>query len=195
VSERGRRLVHLSGAAVPLSYVVGLVPWPWIQYATALAVVVAAVLEFFRLTVGLDWVVYDRLTREYEQDNVAGYALYAVGLALAAWLFAPPVAAAAMLMLTIGDPISGALSQRSAVETKRWRTLAVMFGVCFALAVPLVARMATTGTAVAAAAVGALGATVADGVKPVVAGYVVDDNLTIPPAAAVGMTAVLAVLG
>ncbi|PSQ60006.1 MAG: dolichol kinase, partial [Halobacteriales archaeon SW_9_67_25] len=33
-----------------------------------------------------------------------------------------------------------------------------------------------------------LAATVADGVKPVVAGYVLDDNLTIPPAAAVAMT-------
>jgi dolichol kinase len=187
--------VHLSGAAVPLSYAVGLVPWRWVQYAVGLAVVVAAVLEFFRLTVGLDWTVYDRLTREYEQDNVAGYALYTVGMALAAWFFAPDVAAAAMLMLTVGDPISGSLSRRSAAETKRWRTLAVMFGVCVVLAVPLLSRTATTGVAVAAAATGALGATVADGVKPVVAGYVVDDNLTIPPAAAVGMAAVLAALG
>jgi dolichol kinase len=33
-----------------------------------------------------------------------------------------------------------------------------------------------------------LATTVADGVKPTVQGYVLDDNLTIPPAAAVAMT-------
>jgi hypothetical protein len=36
---------------------------------------------------------------------------------------------------------------------------------------------------VAVAAAGAAGATFADGVKPVVAGYVVDDNFSIPPTA------------
>ncbi len=41
--------------------------------------VVVCVLEAVRLSTGLDWVVYDRLTREYEQDNVAGYALYTSG--------------------------------------------------------------------------------------------------------------------
>ncbi|MFC6736312.1 dolichol kinase, partial [Halolamina salina] len=35
----------------------------------------------------------------------------------------------------------------------------------------------------------------ADGVKPVVAGYVVDDNATIPPAAAIGITLVFVAVG
>ncbi len=50
-----------------------------------MALVVVCVLEAVRLTTGLDWVVYDRLTREYEQDNPAGYALYIVGIAIVAF--------------------------------------------------------------------------------------------------------------
>jgi dolichol kinase len=56
-----------------------------------------------------------------------------------------------------------------------------MFGVCTGLAAPFVPPVA--------AVLGGLAATLADGVKPVVAGYVIDDNLTIPPAAAVAMLA------
>ncbi|MFC6726699.1 dolichol kinase, partial [Halobium palmae] len=46
-----------------------------------------------------------------------------------------------------------------------------------------------------AAAAGAAGATLADGVKPVVATYVIDDNLSIPPTACVGIWVVLSSLG
>jgi dolichol kinase len=194
VSELGRRLVHASGGIPAAAYAVGVLPWRWLQYLLTAAVVVVAVLEFLRLTVGLDWAVYDRLTREYEADNVAGYALYVVSMATVAWLFPPPVAVAGTLMLAVGDPISGALSRRTAAETKRPSTLAAMFGVCFLVALPLLVRTAATPAAALSAAAGALGATVADGAKPVVAGYVVDDNLTIPPAAALAMTAVLAVV-
>ena len=191
MSELGRRLVHASGGIPAAAYAAGVLPWRWLQYLLTVSVAVVAVLEFLRLTVGLDWAIYDRLTREYEADNVAGYALYVVSMAAVAWVFPPPIAVAAMLMLAVGDPISGALSRRTAAETKRPSTLAAMFGVCFVLAVPLLVRTATTPVAALSAAAGALGATVADGVKPVVAGYVVDDNLTSPPAAALAMSAVL----
>jgi dolichol kinase len=70
-----------------------------------------------------------------------------------------------------------------------------MFLVCFALAVPFLTAVLPLPIGVVAAAVGAAGATLADGVKPVVAGYVIDDNLTIPPAAAVGFALVFVVAG
>ncbi|WP_313692681.1 dolichol kinase [Halorarum halobium] len=194
-SELGRRGVHVSGTGIPLLYVLGLATWTELRLFLVGLVVVVFVLEFLRLVVGLDHAVYDRLTREYEADNVAGYALYMVGMAVAAFAFAPEVAVPAMLMLSIGDPVSGYLGSNDATTAKELGVLGVMFLVCFALAVPFTApsRPPTVGVAVAAA--GALGATAADGLKPVVRGYVIDDNLTIPPAAGVAMTAVLLFVG
>ena len=63
------------------------------------------------------------------------------------------------------------------------RALVTMFGVCLLLAVPFVPA--------SAAMAGAAAATIADGAKPVVAGYVIDDNLTIPIWSAVAMSVVV----
>jgi len=183
--EVARRLVHVTGAAVPLGYLLGgdLVSWRVVQLFLSVALVVVVGLEFLRLSVGLDWAIYERLTREYEQDNPAGYALYIVGMAAVAWAVAVglPVEAAvpAMLMLAIGDPISGLLGSTEASSVKQAWVLLVMFGVCTLLAAPFVPT--------AAAVLGGVAATFADGVKPTIAGYVVDDNLSIPVLGAVAM--------
>jgi dolichol kinase len=198
VSELQRRLVHASGGLVPLGYLAGVVPWPVVVGVFVAGAVVASVLELFRLGVGLDWAVYDRLTRDYEQDNPAGYALYMYSMAAVALVFSPPVAVAGMLMLAVGDPVSGLLGSRGVGEVKRATTLLAMFGVCLGLALGtfLVEGLLAGPAAVAvvAGAVGAAGATLADGVKPVVAGYVVDDNLSIPPVACGGMWIALTAL-
>jgi dolichol kinase len=193
VSELQRRLVHASGSLLPLSYLAGLLPWGAVVGLFVVGAVVATVLESLRLGVGLDWAIYDRLTRDYEQDNPAGYALYVYSMALVALVFAPPVAVSGMLMLAIGDPISGLLGSRGVGEVKRLTTLGAMFGVCLALAlVAFVAEgVGPRSVVVAAGVAGAVGATVADGVKPVVAGYVIDDNLSIPPVACGAMWVVL----
>jgi len=183
--EVARRLVHATGAAVPLGYLLGgdLVSWRVVQLFLTAALVVVVVLEFLRLSVGLDWAIYERLTREYEQDNPAGYALYIVGMAVVAGAVSVglpiPVALAAMLMLAIGDPISGLLGSTEASSVKQVWVLLVMFGVCTLLAAPFVPT--------AAAVLGGVAATFADGVKPTIAGYVVDDNLSIPVLGAVAM--------
>ena len=193
MSELQRRLVHASGGLIPLGYLVGLVPWGGVVGLFLVGVLVATVLEMLRLGVGLDWAIYDRLTREYEQDNPAGYALYMYSMALVAVVFSPPVAVAGMFMLAVGDPISGLLGSAGVGEIKGLKPLGAMFGVCLTLALGTFAleglRLAVT--TLAAAAVGAAGATLADGVKPVVWGYVVDDNLSIPPVACAGMWVVL----
>jgi dolichol kinase len=185
MSELQRRLVHASGGLIPLGYLVGLIPWGVVVGLFLVGVLVATVLEMLRLGVGLDWAIYDRLTREYEQDNPAGYALYMYSMAAVALVFSPPIAVSGMLMLAIGDPVSGLLGSSSVGEIKGAPTLLAMFGVCLALALgTFVAEGSELEFIVVAAGVaGAAGATVADGVKPVVAGYVVDDNLSIPPAA------------
>ena len=183
--EVARRLVHVTGAAVPLGYLLGggLMSWRVVQLFLAVALVLVVLLEFLRLSVGLDWAIYERLTREYEQNNPAGYALYIVGMAAVAGAVSVglpvDVAVSAMLMLAIGDPISGLLGSTDAGSVKQLWVLLVMFGVCTLLAAPFVST--------AAAVLGGVAATFADGVKPRVAGYVVDDNFSIPVFGAIAM--------
>lgn len=198
MSEIERRFVHASGTGFPALFLLDLATWQQLQYLLVLATAAAGLLELLRLYVGLNWSIYDRLTREYEQDNPAGYALYFVSMTAVAFLFEPPVAVPGMLMLTVGDPISGLLGSNEAGRAKRFGVLAAMFAVCFLLAVPFTTSAVPSSAwlvGVAAAAVGATGATLADGVKPVVATYVIDDNLSIPPAACLGIWIVLSVAG
>jgi len=174
--EVTRRLVHASGAAFPLSYVAGVVTWRTLGWILVAAVAVALALEAGRLSGRLQLGIYDTLTREYEQRGLAGYALYFLSMTLVAWVFPPAAAVSGMLMLAIADPVSGLLGEGRLRATKQAHVLLATFGVALLLAWPFVALVP--------AICGALAATLADGVKPVVRGYVIDDNLTIPPAAA-----------
>jgi dolichol kinase len=174
--EIARRLVHVSGSAFPLAYVLDVLSWRQLGWVLAGGTIVALGLEGLRLSVGLDWRIFDRLTREYERDNLAGYFLYAVSLTLTALVFRPRVALPGMFMLTIADPVSGLLGSGELRATKRTLVLAVTFGTSVLIAIGFVPLLP--------AVCGALAATFADGVKPVIRGYVIDDNLTIPIAAA-----------
>ncbi|MCO8266851.1 dolichol kinase [Haloferax prahovense] len=194
-AEVKRRLVHASGSGMPLLYLLGLVEWRTLGYLFVFLAAVVSVLELLRLFGGLEWAVYDELTREYEQDNVAGYALYVYSQTAVALVFDPHVAVPGMFMLTIGDPISGLMGSAPVGELKSVRTLAAMFAVCFVLAAPFVIPVSGVVAGGLAAAAGAAGATLADGVKPVVAGYVIDDNLSIPPVACVAIAGTLWLVG
>ena len=176
--ETPRRLVHASGSVLPLLYILQLATWTQVRALFIAGSVAAAVLELLRLSVGLDWRIYDRLTRSYEQDNVAGYAYYMFSTTAVVLAFEPRIAIPSVLMLTIGDPISGLAGSGELRRVKRSRALAAMFGTCVVLAAPFLYRTPL------AVFLGALIATIADGVKPTVEGYIIDDNLTIPPAAA-----------
>lgn len=194
-AELKRRAVHASGVGFPALYLLKLADWSTLRWLLLAGAGVAAVLETIRLGVGLDWAIYETLTREYERDNVAGYALYMFSMAGVALVFEPRVAVPGMLMLTLGDPISGLLGSNEAGRAKRVGVLGVMFAVCFALAALVLVGTAPLVPGLVAAAVGAAGATVADGFTPVIRGYVLDDNLTIPPVASLGIWLVLRVAG
>lgn len=179
--EVGRRLVHASGSVLPALYLLELATWRQVQGLFVLAAAVTLVLEALRLTVGLDWFIYEYFTREYEQDSIAGYPQYMVSSAAVVVVFAPEIAIPAVLMLMIGDPIIGALSANELRTVKRPPVLLAMFAICALIAMPF---LYATPLAVA---LGAAGGMVADGVKPEIRGHIVDDNLTIAPLAAAGM--------
>ncbi|QLG49719.1 dolichol kinase [Natrinema halophilum] len=175
--ELKRRLVHASGSGLVALYLladyseVGLT---WAGFRALMIVLAsgALVLEFLRLRVGLDWRLYDVLTREYEQDNPAAYALYLISMAAVVVAFGPDIALPAMLMLALGDPISGAVSDNTLKRVKPPKVLGTMFLVSTLIAIPFLP--------ITAALVAALGATIADGVTLEIRTYIIDDNLTIP---------------
>lgn len=181
--ELGRRLVHVGGGFPVYFYLLGWLHWPQVRAIYLLGIGAAVVLEAVRLFVGVDWWIYRELTREYEQENPAGYALYVVGAAAVALAFAPQIAVPAVLMLAVVDPVSGLLTGVQRRRIKRPRVLAVTFALAGVIALAFVP--------LPAAVAGAALATVADGATPVVRDYVVDDNLGIPIGAAVAMWAAL----
>ena len=181
--ELGRRLVHAAGGFPVGLYLLGWLSWPEVRALYLVGIALTASLEAARLVVGLDWRVFRELTREYERDNPAGYALYVVGSAVVALAFAPQVAVPAVLLLAVVDPVSGLLSAAERRPVKRPRVLAVTFALSAVVAVLFVPLHA----AVAGAAL----ATAADGATPVVHGHVIDDNLGIPIGAGVAMWAAL----
>jgi len=164
---------------IPLSWLVVGVPWRWVQYFLLAGLALGVVLESLRLSGRADWRIFRALIREYERENPAGYFLYAVGMTVTGLVFPPLVAAPAMLMLTLADPFSGLL-YAGGLGRKPAPVIALTFLACLSIAVladvPLVP-----------AALGALAAALADGATPVIRGYVIDDNATIPIVAAAAM--------
>jgi len=193
--EFERRLVHSGGTLYPVPYLLGWFTWTETRYFLVAALAVVLALEFLRLVIGLNHWLYRKLTREYETDALAGYALYQVSMTGAVLLLEPTLAIPAMWMLSVGDPVSGALGDNDATEPKRPAAWVAMFLVCFGLAVPFTIPTFGPDVGVVVAMAGAAPAAVADGLPPMIRGVAVDDNLTIPPAAAGGMLLALAVLG
>jgi dolichol kinase len=193
--EFERRLVHSGGTLYPVPYLLGWLTWTGTRYFLLAALAVVLTLEFLRLVGGLDHALYRKLTREYESDAIAGYALYQVSMTGAVLLLEPTLAIPAMWMLSVGDPVSGALADNDATEAKRPAAWIAMFLVCFGLAVPFTIPAFGPDVGVVVAMAGAAPAAVADGLPPMIRGVAVDDNLTIPPAAAGGMLLAISVLG
>ncbi|MCU4925904.1 dolichol kinase [Halobacteria archaeon AArc-dxtr1] len=182
--ELKRRLVHASGAGLVALWLLAQSLEAGLTWALFGALMVGLsvgvlVLEFLRLRVGLEWWIYEKLTREYEADQFAGYGYYMLSMTAVVLVFPPEIALPAMLMLAIGDPVSGAVSDDTLRRVKGAKVLVTMFVVSAMLAAPFLAEYPQ---AVVAAA---LGATLADGVTVRIGDYIVDDNLTIPIYAAV----------
>jgi dolichol kinase len=195
MSEYSRRAVHASGVGMPTIYLLDIVNWTQLRYFMLIVTAIVFTLEGLRLGVGFEHWLYDEATREYEQHAVAGYALYMLSMTAVAVLFAPMVTIPAMLMLIIADPISGMLGDNAEDEHKRLAVVGVTFGLCALLAVPFTYAGVGGMAGIAAGIVGGGFGAVADGIKPIVAGVGVDDNLTIPPAATIGIVVTFLLFG
>jgi dolichol kinase len=216
-----RRGVHSLSSVVGLAYVIGLLQWNEVRIMTGVGFAVIVLLEVDRLVLGNS--LLDPLYRDYEQESPAGYAYAISGMFLAVLLFEPSVAVAAVFILSFADPIVGLVSPNKLLRVKPVPVLVAMLVTSFVVIVatdvllpdvlqsvspveaPLGNPFPPIDLTYAQAAAGAVGATLADGIKFRVAGekpieivdpgmelkgYVVDDNLTIPFYSGVLMTLV-----
>ena len=201
--ELGRKAFHMAGCIIPAAYYF-FVSKDIMAVLLALCVMGAGVLEYLRLT-GRD-LYPTSFMRPSEKGRLAGYFYAAASMFLAVLLFSKTVAVAAILFLVIGEAITGVagavLFMYTGKKTIDGRERAdrgliyaithpkppalmlVMLAICGAIG--LAFRPELSYLAIAA---GAVGAVIADAFPWRVAGYTIDDNLSIPLLAGGLMTA------
>ncbi len=104
-----RRIIHVSGAAVLLYFVIPSGFFVVASTEEILLGLLAAVLviEVLRLAFGLELAT----VREYESRRVGGYVYYSVALTAAVLLFPEPIAAAVVLGTALVDPLMGEIRE------------------------------------------------------------------------------------
>ncbi|MGB3921040.1 hypothetical protein [Methanothrix sp.] len=195
ILEMRRKAIHLSGLSVPLSlllfgrgFAIGFV---------ALALAVSLILEWQRLKGRI------RLpeVRAQEEHKVASFIYYIAGC-LFCLLFLPEmIAVNAVLLLSLGDTISGLAgsvlanadvrSRRVLWGCKPLSIIAIMFSGCL-----LIGYLASgiTRLSFPVYLAGAAAATAADGVCIIINGMGLDDNFSIPVFSGLVMAVVAAAL-
>jgi dolichol kinase len=190
VQEIRRKAIHLLGLSVPF----GLLVFGRTFTATmiALALVVALVLEWQRLKgkISLPEV------RVQEENKVASYIYYITGSLLCVLLFPTMIAVNAMLLLSLGDTVSGlvgsVLSKADVRSRKKmWSLKPMPIVVAMFIACLLIGYLASGITQLSFPVyfAGAVGATFADCVAIVIYNRSLDDNLSIPIFAGLLMSA------
>jgi dolichol kinase len=181
VKEIKRKAIHLSGLSVPLGIL--LFGRTVTAALIALALAIALLLEWGRLRGKI------RLpeVRDHEAEKVAGYIYYIVGSLLTVILFEPMVAVTSMLLLSLGDTVSGLVGSilvNSNVRGKneKWCVKPVPIVVAMFIACLFIGYLSSgiTHLPFPVYLAGAVGATIADTVAIVIHGRNLDDNLTIP---------------
>lgn len=180
VKEIRRKLIHITGLSVP----VGIMAFGKIYTAIAIAIALAIALA---LEAGrLNGMIKLPEVRAQEQNKVAGYIYYIIGSLITVIAFQPMIALTSMLMLSLGDAVSGIAGSvlansdvRSRGErcVKPFPIVMSMFLACLIIGY-LSSRI--TGLPFEIYLAGAVGATIADSVALVIRNKGLDDNLTIP---------------
>jgi dolichol kinase len=177
--ELGRRIVHMLGLVFPFSYLI-VKEWMYVQVILGLAVLIGLIMEYFRLKLNWNNIIYDNLTREYEDEKLAGYYLYIVGMFTVSIIFDPVISIPSMVVLAVGDPIGGMLSD-SSVDEKKSLTPFLSVLVFSMIVIFFASSYVYTNVESAfIALIGSLGAALGDYKKIKIGNYVVDDNLIIP---------------
>lgn len=180
VREIRRKLIHLTGLSVPAGIV--LLGKAATASLIALALAAALLLEAGRLK-GL---VRLPEVREFEQGRVAGYIYYILGALLTVAVFRPMIALTAMLMLSLGDAVSGIVgsvlqdSDVRGARSRRTKPFPIVMSMFLACILIGYASSPLTQLPFAVYLAGALGATIADCVPLFLRDRGLDDNLTIP---------------
>ncbi len=180
VKEIRRKLIHITGLSVP----VGIMAFGKIYTAMAIAIALAIALA---IEAGrLNGMIKLPEVRAQEQDKVAGYIYYIIGSLITVIAFQPMIALTSMLMLSLGDAISGITGSVLANSDVRSRgrrcvkpipIVTSMFLACLMIGY-LSSRI--TGLPFEVYLAGAVGATIADSVALFIRNICLDDNLTIP---------------
>ncbi|OPY28795.1 MAG: hypothetical protein A4E28_01319 [Methanocella sp. PtaU1.Bin125] len=202
VKELGRKAFHMAGCVIPAAYYF-FVSKDLMAVLLALCVMGAGVLEYLRLT-GRD-LYPTSFMRPSEKGRLAGYFYAAASMFLAVLLLSKTVAVAAILFLVVGDAVTGLAGAvlfmytgkktidgrekpdrglaYAVTHPKPVALMLVMFMICSVIG--LAFRPELSYVAIAA---GAAGAVIADAFPWRVAGYTIDDNLSIPLLAGALMT-------
>ncbi len=167
--ELRRKAIHITGSFIAIGYYfisrdVALV---LLSFLNALFITI----EYLRLKGIIS--LPENLLRSHEKKQVAGYVYFMIGALLCILVFEKAIAIAALLMLAIGDAVSGItgamISPTS--KTKPLLKIMVMFSVCATIALLL----HIFENSLSLYMVGAIGATLGDAIPKRV-----DDNLVIP---------------
>jgi dolichol kinase len=149
----------------------------------AVTLVVALALEAGRLRGRINLPA----VRNHEQEKVAGYIYYIFGSLVTVILFRPMIALTAMLMLSLGDAVSGIvgsvlMNANVRARNERWRFKPFPIVISMFLACLAIGYLSSGITRLPweVYLLGALGATVADSMALFVRNRGLDDNLTIP---------------
>ena len=200
--ELGRKAFHMAGFVIPAAY------YFFVSREIMLAVLGACVigagfLEYRRLS-GRD-LYRTTFMRPSEDRRLGAYFYAALSMFLAVLLFSKAIAAAAILFLIFGDAITGLAGavwfmyvSRKPVDVRNRASGGLLYAVTHPKPFPLMLLMFVVCSVIglafrpelscAAIAAGATGAVIADAFPWRIAGYMIDDNLSIPLLAGALMT-------
>jgi dolichol kinase len=173
--EAKRKTIHICGVAIPVLYL--FLSKEVILFAFGLAFIVIFVSEWLRL----HGIVSLPFLRNKEEKAIGAYVFFMIGAFLSILIFEKRIAIAAILMLAIGDAASGLTGavineDKPELYERRMKSPEVML-VMFVTSLILGWLVLHS---LPVAVLGALGATIADGVPLRVYNVPIDDNLTIP---------------
>lgn len=178
--ELRRKAIHITGSFIAIGYY-------FISKEAALVLlsflnVLFLIIEYLRLKAIISFP--ETLLRPHENKKVAGYIYFTIAALLCILVFDKAIAIASLLMLAIGDAVSGIAgammnvnARYSLPRTKPLPIITVMFSVCIIIGV-LLNMYENLSLDIYIA--GAIGATLGDAVPIRIREKTVDDNLVIP---------------